>query len=114
MTVGDKIVATVRLVTQKLVEKDYGFLESLSGGVRLSADDMSLAVEGYGRTLIVPPPNTEYFEVVETEGDLPRRWAITLDLWSMEEGRSDLSVVLTIIESESEIMDVEVDDILVL
>ena len=48
-----------------------------------------------------------------TQGVKPPRWSVRMDLWTAEEGRSDLSLELTIIESGRGYT-VELDDIHVL
>jgi hypothetical protein len=51
--------------------------------------------------------------VVEIKNAKPNRWSIAMPLWSKEEGRSDLTVEITVIEREGGEL-VELDDIHVL
>ena len=104
----------VRRVVAALVRGDYGALESLSGGVRLTAAEMARAVREYGRTLVMPPEEAFGLDVIEIEGARPREWRVSVDLWTVEEGQSDLTLELTLRESDKEIYDVEIDNIHVL
>jgi hypothetical protein len=73
---------------------------------------MELAVREYGRTIIVPPgdaiPNLDVVKVTNAD---PERWSVDIPLWSKEEGRSDLTLEVTMIESGQELMHVEIDGI---
>ena len=80
---------------------------------RFSADDLRHAIASYGCTLVIPPD-----EVLEEEllrEAVPIRgeggsWALVADLWTVEEGRSDLSVELTA-EALPERIRVSIDDL---
>ncbi len=97
-----------------LVEGEYSEIERKTNGARLSAEEIKTAVEQYGRKL-VPPPSEAYDEmdVIEVKGSGVPQWSITMPLWTKEEGRSDLSVELTIFK-KTEGVTVELDDIHVL
>jgi len=97
-----------------LVERDYTGLERLCGGVRLTADAIALAVEDCGRTLCqLPDDRWPDLDVVEVTGAIPARFSVRVDLWTVEEGRSDLSLELTLIDQD-EALGVEIDDLHVL
>ncbi|HCN30298.1 MAG TPA: hypothetical protein DIT64_16465 [Verrucomicrobiales bacterium] len=97
-----------------LVERNYTELEQLSGGVRLSAQAIERAVSQYGRTLCrLPAERWRYLDVVEITGVVPARFSVRVDLWTVEEGRSDLSLELTLIDYGKHLA-VEIDDLHVL
>jgi len=56
----------------------------------------------------------ENLDVIEVEGARPRQWSVNVDLWTVEEGRSDLTLEITLRENEKEIYDVEIEGIHVL
>ena len=110
----NRLETPVREVLALLAEKRYPELESLTCGVRMKADDISTAVADYGRTIIAPPYEAfQLMDVVEVKSTVPPRWSITVPVWTKEEGRSDLSVELTVIE-DGDAFRVELDDIHVL
>lgn len=112
---NDKIIRTLRYVVTLLVKEQYEELEKLTMGIRLQANHIKSAIQEYGRTLIMPPDSTyDKLDIIEIEGVKPVKWSVTFDLWTMEEGRSDLSLELTLINSDSELLGVELDNIHVL
>ena len=85
-----------------------------SKGQRLSAQDMAQAISDYGRRLVVPPDDAfKLMDVVEVRNVKPPQWSVNMPLWTQEEGRSDLSIGVTLISYE-EGFKIELDDIHVL
>ena len=104
----------VRQVIKLLVEQRYSELESLTKGIRLRAGDMMQAVQSYKRTLIMPPEDSyNLMNAVNIRSSEPPQWSIVMPLWTQEEGRSDLSIELTLIK-EIQGFRIELDDIHVL
>jgi hypothetical protein len=112
----EEIVQAVTLVVQRLVAGDFSELEQLTAGRRLSADEIRHAVEEYGRQLVLPPPGSlaDDVDVVTVAGATPVRWSVVCSLWTEEEGRSDLSLELTLIDQGAACLVVEIDNIHVL
>jgi len=105
---------TVKTVVGLLVAGKYQELEDLTSGTRLSAEDMGGAIRQHGRALVTPPEQAyEELDVVEVRDASPPRWSVRMNLWTAEEGRSDLSLELTVIHTEPSYT-VELDDIHVL
>ncbi|NQT71153.1 MAG: hypothetical protein HQ553_00115 [Chloroflexi bacterium] len=110
-----KILKTAKHLVSLLVQGDYDELISLSNGIRLQASEMKKALAEYPATFIMPDNIVfEDFDVIEIAESDPPKYSVDIDLWSEEEGRSDLTLQTTMIESEKEIMAVEIDDIHVL
>ena len=108
------LLESVQKILALLVEGDYEQIERITQGIRISALDIKRAVTDYGRTLVAPPiESILLWEFVAVRGAYPPRWIATVPLWTLEEGRSDLSVALTLIE-ESFGVRIEVDDLHVL
>ena len=115
MSENPKLKATVRQVVSMLVQGDYETLERLTNGVRLTVAEMAEGVREYGGSLILPPDGAfENLDVVEVEGAKRREWSVNVDLWTAEEGRSDLTLELKLRKSGEEIYEVEIDGIHVL
>jgi hypothetical protein len=68
-------------------------------------------ITDYGRQLVLPPDEAfGVMDVVEVRNAKPRRWSVTMPLWTREEGRSDLSLELTLIAG-AQAFAIELDDI---
>jgi hypothetical protein len=109
-----KASLTVQRVLNFLVRGDYWAVDRITDGQRLSASDIEHAIAEYGRRLVHPPLDGLLRSVVEIEGSSPTRWSVYVDLWTAEEGRSDLTMELTLSDSSGEMYDVEIDNIHVL
>lgn len=111
----EKVVRATEDILRLLVEARYEEIEARTSGVRLSAAEMKGAVDNYGRRLRMPPPDTEVARsVVEVKGLSPRRWSVYVDLWTEEEGRSDLTLEMTVIDGPGPAFSLEIDDLHVL
>lgn len=98
-------------VIKLLVEQRYSELESLTKGVRLGAREIGRAIAAYKRTLVMPPEDSyQLMNVVGVQNAKPPKWSIMMPLWTREEGRSDLSIELTLVK-EIQGFKIELDDI---
>jgi hypothetical protein len=104
----------IRSVIGLLVEGEYDALANMTGSQRLTASMLRGAVEGYGRTLVVPPGGLP--PDLEEIGDLsdPAKSHFVMSLWTIEEGRSDLGLELTLAENKLGLVSTQIDDIHVL
>ncbi len=57
------------------------------------------------------PPDVVFdsLDVNEIEGALPRAWWVLVDLWAVEEGRSDLTLEIGLTETGGRFYDIEID-----
>ena len=111
----EKIHNTVNYVYELFIEKKYQELEQLSQGVRLSAKEMSDAIIQYGRSLCSLPSTIHpKLNIVEVSSVTPRRWNVSLPVYTKEEGLSDLTLELTLVETNEDIYGFEIDDLHVL
>lgn len=102
-------------IVEWLVEGDYLAIERYSKGIRCSAEEIAEAIDEYGRQLIMPPESTfDDLDVIEVENAAQRTWSVIIELWTKQEGRSDLSLELTLIDKGNEELTAEVDNIHVL
>jgi len=82
---------------------------------RVSAGDLERAITEYGRRLVpLPPEGLELIDYVEIQGVGPLCWSVVVPLFTEEEGRSDLSLELTIQEQPAGVHMIEIDDVRVL
>lgn len=114
MGVRERNVAVERFV-QLLAAGDFDDLARLAPGSRISAEQMRLAVAQYGRRLVpLPPSASGLIDYVAVQGAEPDQWSVVVPLFTAEEGRSDLTLELTMRALPSGGYGVQVDDIHVL
>jgi hypothetical protein len=111
-----KLEVTLDRIGSLIVQGDFREVERLTKGVRLSSEEMKSAIASYGRRLVFPPSG--HFQprsIVEVEGEGgPPRWSVYVDLWTAEEGRSDLTLEVTLADTRGDTYEIEIDDIHVL
>jgi hypothetical protein len=106
---------TVEQLLVWLVSGDYGAIERYTGGTRMSAAALRESVSEYGRTLAMPPASClDDIDAVEILPASPQAWSVRIALWTVEEGRSDLTLECTLIDQPGELLKAEVDDLHVL
>jgi hypothetical protein len=111
---NEKLNDLVSDVLNLLVVGRYTDVEILTHGVRLDADEIARAIADYGKQLIFPPEEGfRFMDVVEVINAQPKRWSIAMPLWTLEEGRSDLTLEMTATEQENG-FSISVDDLHVL
>lgn len=110
-----RIKSAVPRVVVLLGDAEYETLAELTHHKRLRAEHIRVDIGEHPGTLVMPPDSAfGNLDVIETPGRPPRRWSVRFDLWTREQGRSDLSVELTLIETDDGQLAMELDDIHVL
>lgn len=114
-TIDPRVKLTVVQLLHWLLAGDYAAIERFTSGVRLSASLMRQAIVDYGRTLVMPPASAlDQLDVIEVDGSNPKAWSVRVDLWTVEEGRSDLSLECTLVSRHGDLLAAEVDNLHVL
>ena len=88
-----------RQIVKAFVIYDYRLESAVSGVMPISAataEHVEQYISDYGETLIELPEETWESSVCIWMGD---RWDVLVDLWSLEEGRSDLVLSMHVSES---------------
>jgi hypothetical protein len=84
-------------------------------GSRVNAEQLRKVVYDYGRALVpLPLEGYELIDYVLVLGSNPLQWSVVVPLFTQEEGRSDLSLELSLSEQANGGHSVEIDDIHVL
>jgi hypothetical protein len=95
----DSVRDSVLSVLALLAEGEYETVANLTRNDRFTAKQIQDEIEKYGRTLKEPPreapPNVEVVEVV---GARPREYRASTPFWTIEEGRSDLTLEMTYLQ----------------
>ena len=103
-----------RQLVALLVAKNYEELERITRGQRLSSNALRLAVNQYGRRLVMPPDERfKELHCVPVRDAKPPAYGIRFDLWTAEEGRSDLTLEFSV-RGNDDSYDIELDDLHVL
>ena len=101
----------VRSIVSGIVNGRYEVVISECSASRLTHDDLRRVITEYGRTFVEPPPNAyRELDVVRVGVEDQPTWSVWAPLWSIEEGRSDLTLELTI-KQEGDRWVVELDDL---
>ena len=109
-----KVVDCVRKIVELLVAGRYQEIAGITQEQRLDAQSIEKAISDYGRQLEMPPEKEfDLLDVVKVENAERPQFSVRMQLWTMEEGRSDLSLELALTKKNDDYL-VEVDDIHVL
>ncbi len=107
-----KAVRTIREVVDLLVDRKFSELAERTKGVRLTAKEIEGIIDSYGRNLTNAPTSAfEKLNAVFVKNSDPARYSVWFPLWTQEEGKSDLTLELTLIDSDKSQIGVELDNI---
>jgi hypothetical protein len=110
----DVVRSIIRRIIDLISDGRYDLVLRACSRSRLTEIDIEGVVVGHGRTFIHAPADFDkYLDAVLIEGRSVPTWSVRVPLWTREEGRSDLTLELTIAENPDE-PNVELDDLKVL
>jgi hypothetical protein len=82
-----------------LATGQFDALQLQAPGSRVNASQIAEAVKDYGHRLVpLPPEGVGLIDYVACLGSQPRAWSVVVPLFTEDEGRSDLSMELTMTE----------------
>lgn len=106
--------SVVRTLVNRLALGDYEDVLNYCSTSRLTADDLRQVIEDYGRAFIKPPPSAyTNLDAVAVRNAQQPTWSVQAPLWSKEEGRSDLTLEVTVTQ-DGDRWDVHLEDLHVL
>ena len=112
---NERHMGAIAQIISWLVAGDYKSIEAATQGIRLSAESLHAAVTSYGKTLIAPPDfGLDKLDIVEITNSASPSWSVNVNLWTVEEGRSVLSLECTVIGRSTGGINVAVDNLHVL
>lgn len=113
MTIDAAHEATLR-VANLIADGQYAKAVETCSSSRLTEADMAGVISDYGCTFVRLPANfSDYLDSVLIKGRSRPSWSIRSPLWTVEEGRSDLTLELTVIDGINEVI-IELDDLKVM
>lgn len=110
----DVLRSTAQEIVGQLARGDYALVIERCVNSRLTANDLRTVIRDYGRKLVPPPANAySTLDAIKVKNAVMPTWSIRAPLWTEEEGRSDLTLELTI-TLDANNPRVELDDLHVL
>jgi hypothetical protein len=110
----DVLKSTAREIVDQLAREDYESAVRRCITSRLTSDDLRTVIHDYGRKLVSPPADAyNNLDAVQVKGAAVPTWSVRAPLWTQEEGRSDLTLEVTIAMGPGA-PSVELDDLQVL
>jgi hypothetical protein len=109
-----KVARTVRRTVELLVQKQYDTISKLGKQGSLNANLIEFGVSQYPGKLIAPPNDAysdAYVYEADEAGDDGFVCSIEFPLWTEEEGRSDLFLLLSLYEDDSDFYAFTFDDL---
>lgn len=98
-TTNEPVADIVREIIALLVGQQYKELERFVPETRMTAEDIARVIQDYGKVVVpCPEPIEDVIDIVEVTGRARPTWSVVVPLHTQEEGRSDLSVELTVVE----------------
>lgn len=94
MAVPTQLLDPLKDLVHELVLGRFSNLERDGRSGRVTAEELERAVRDYGR-ILVDPPEESFVNADAYATEENREWAIDVDLWTQEEGRSDLTLSVT-------------------
>src|SRR5712692_9329246 len=85
-----KFTTSVKRIVELLVAGEYDQIAKITRERRLDAESIQRAIREYGRKLVMPPCEVlDQLDVVQVRNVVPPRCSVRINLWTLEEGRSD-------------------------
>jgi hypothetical protein len=110
---NEDMIRAIQDLVQSLVDQRYSDIVADGRGGRVTEDEMRTAISDYGRTLI-PLPDEAWSQVdVYEQANDPGEVMVDVPLWTVEEGRSDLTLSISA-RKEGDQYHLEIDDLHVL
>ena len=110
-----RAIELYRDTIRKLVEGEYDSIEADGRAGRLGSEQLRWAVNQYGRKLInVPDQGLANAHCYSVDNAASPTWIIEIELWTEEEGMSDLTLSTVLTEIEQDRYRLEITDLHVL
>ena len=106
--------AVVGKVVEELVNGNYDLLIQQYPASRVTSEELHAVIRDYDRKLVLPPLNAyQNLDAVRVKNTNVPTWSVRAPLWTEDEGKSDLTLEMTI-KLGSGSSSVEIDDLRVL
>lgn len=109
----EKLKRTVQHVIDLLVARNFDELEAITDSIRMRSEEMAEAVDAYPGDLVSDLRHSD-LDVIPIETPIEECWSVNVRLHTDRESPSDLTMSLTVVQADSDVYRVEMDDIHVL
>jgi len=113
--VPKEVIDAAKRVVASITAGEFVELEAGGQARRVPAQAIQRVITEYGRTFVPHPDDASFmagFDAVQVQG-LPLRWQLLVDLWTVEESRSDLTLCLEAMLVDNEVS-IEITDLRVM
>ena len=109
----NKLLVTVERLVNLLADRKYNEVEIITDSIRLRAEEIKEAINSYPGD-IVPTVVLKGIDVIEINSPIEECWSVNVSLYTNQESPSDLTLGLTLVQSNAKYYKVEIEDIHVL
>lgn len=105
----------IRRIIELLSCERFSEIEHMDKGKRVTADQLRTAIEEYDAAFVPIPLDQELdLNIIEVPAAELPTWSVIVPLYSREEGKSDLSLSLVVIQKDDSTIEIEIEDLHVL
>jgi hypothetical protein len=108
-----KLLRTVEALTRLLANRCFGELALLTDSIRMRSEEIEQSVDAYPGK-VISEVSLDDLDVVQINTSREECWSVNVRLHTDQEGPSDLTMSLTLVQSEGDRYVAEIDDIHVL
>ena len=113
-----KILNTVKNVIRLLSNKEYDLLDKWNINKEFNVDEFKSAINSDYLITIMDIPTEKlcnYLDIIKIDKLELDQWSVNIVLWTKEdEGVSEYTLELTLVDSKKELMDIEIDNLHIL
>lgn len=105
---SEKARSAVHFILTLIVSENYAALSDLTaeGPEHLEPDELKKSIKSYPGSIRMPTEAEITFDVTAVEGSEPQRYIVDAPVFTMEEGKSDLTVRMTVVDKPGQEFDV--------
>lgn len=98
MSLSAVAIDAIRRLVDDLAAGNYAAIEAAGWMGRQTEAQLRQSILDYGRTLVSLPRDGAEIHLYQSNRN-PQELFVNVDLWTVEEGRSDLTLQLTVVEN---------------
>lgn len=104
------IEKAVRQIYSLLCNCQYEEIVKITAGITLSSNQIAKSIAEY-KCQLIPYPDNLVLDVIKVKDSNPQEWSVIAPIFTKEEGLSDLSIELSLVEKEVNLYKVELENI---
>lgn len=97
--ISDAGIRAVLDLLAALGRGDLAAVQTMTGGVRFSADSLRATIKRFGKTPTEPPADiASHFSIRPVPMTQEPTWSVGVPMWTKEDGRSEIEVRVRVVE----------------